>query len=107
MSEPLNVAYEAVKYWLPLVTGFGLVIRAYSSTTKSINAWANALLNNHLHSIQEATQETVVLLRNMRDNDAEIAEKVEQVRCDLANVQAMGVNGKSAVAVVDVGKKVD
>lgn len=51
-------AYEILKFWLPVVSAFSLVIKAYFSMKKSIGAWANRLLDNHLSHIETATAST-------------------------------------------------
>jgi hypothetical protein len=63
--------YAAVKFWLPLLTAFGLVIKAYGSTKRGITAWADTLMNNHLSHIQAATEETARLLRDAIKSDEE------------------------------------
>jgi hypothetical protein len=47
--------YEQVRFWLPLISGFGLVIKAYSSAKNNISEFCNKLLDNHLSHIEVAT----------------------------------------------------
>ena len=54
--------YAALKFWLPMVTAFGLIIRAYHSAAGGITSWADKLLNNHLSHIQAGTERTATLL---------------------------------------------
>jgi len=54
--QHFGVAYQEAKYWLPLITIATIVWKAKTA----IIVWADALLNNHLHSIQEATVSTVI-----------------------------------------------
>lgn len=102
MTPPhINEAYEAFKYWAPLGSGFYLVIRAYRSAGARLTEWADKLLNNHLHHIQEATQNTVVILRGMREDSLEVAAQVEEVKQNLSSCQ-VPVNGGRAVSVVNM-----
>jgi hypothetical protein len=50
--------YETIKFWLPLVTVGGIVIKAYLSAKKGIGEWAHSLLTNHLSHIEQATVST-------------------------------------------------
>jgi len=54
----LNHLYSELKWWLPMLTGFGMVIKAYLSGKKGVSEWASSLLDNHLHSIETATKST-------------------------------------------------
>jgi hypothetical protein len=54
----IDIAYDSLRFWLPLVSGFAIVVKAYMSAKKSVGEWASRLLNNHLSHIQAATQET-------------------------------------------------
>jgi hypothetical protein len=80
------VAYEAVRFWLPLVTIGGLIIKAYISATKKISTWAERLLTNHLAHIEIATtsteRETKVtnqLLGQVSDQHQTLEKKVDSV----------------------------
>ena len=53
MSD-IGYIYQEAKYWLPLVTIITLGWKAKAAIT----VWADSILNNHLHSIQVATQST-------------------------------------------------
>lgn len=59
--------YAIIKFWGPLLTGFGLALQAYRSVRKGITswvtewevdakAWADRLLDNHMHGIEEASK---------------------------------------------------
>ena len=56
----LNTGYEIVRFWLPLVSGFAIVVKAYMSAKKSVGEWASKLLDNHLSHIQASTEQTTV-----------------------------------------------
>jgi hypothetical protein len=51
---------EQIRWWLPIVSAFGLVIKAYTSTKKNVTEFAEKLLNNHLSGIETATTSTEV-----------------------------------------------
>jgi hypothetical protein len=57
MIAPL-IAYEAVKFWLPLITIIGLIVKAYGSAKNNIGEWAHTLLNNHLSHLEAAATAT-------------------------------------------------
>jgi hypothetical protein len=52
--QHFGTVYTELKYWLPLLTIGTIIWKAKSAIT----VWADTLLNNHLHSIQAATQST-------------------------------------------------
>ena len=63
--------YEIIKFWLPIISAFGLVIKAYTGGKKSVSEFCDKLLSNHLSHIEEATvsnaeeaKETNILLRD-------------------------------------------
>jgi hypothetical protein len=53
-------AYEQLRYWLPLLSAFGLIIGAYRSGKKNIADFCDKLLSNHLTHIEQATASTEV-----------------------------------------------
>jgi hypothetical protein len=71
--------YAALKFWLPMLTAFGLVIKAYKSAKVGVTAWADALLNNHLAHIQAATEATASLLREAQEYQRKDAETQRQI----------------------------
>jgi hypothetical protein len=50
--------YEVIKWWLPIVSAGGIVVKAYLTAKKSISSYAEKLLNNHLAGIEAATKST-------------------------------------------------
>jgi hypothetical protein len=102
MTDTLaHVLYEGLKFWLPVVTGFGIVIKAYvhaakkvAETKNSVQAWADTMLNNHLHSIQDATMQTVsetkktnALLKDSAQQAIAVADHVERVASTISSHQ--------------------
>jgi hypothetical protein len=52
--------YEQIRWWLPIISAFGLIIKAYTSGKKNLSEFASRLLDNHLHGIETATTSTEV-----------------------------------------------
>ena len=57
---------------------------------KAVRGWADQLLNNHLHSIQESTKETVSVLKEVRDDGKKVLTATEQMRIDLSEARQAG-----------------
>jgi hypothetical protein len=57
-------AYEMLKFWLPLVTTFLMVMKGWTTGKKLVTSWAERLLNNHLHHIEANTAEAAQLLKD-------------------------------------------
>lgn len=83
--------YEIIKFWLPLISGFGLVIKAYKSASSGITQWADSLLNNHLSHIQDATEKSASLLQEVRDDHRAAQVEVAGVRSDLKAHEAQAL----------------
>ncbi len=97
--------YAALKYWLPLLTAFTFIFKAYKSAEKKISVgftqWANKLLDNHLSHIQTATEDTaaamrafsttaVSLLEEIRNEGKASSHVIAQVQADLKAAQDKG-----------------
>jgi hypothetical protein len=89
MSD-LNQLYIELKFWLPVVTAFTIVVKAYLGGKGKISDWADQLLNNHLSHIETATTSTEVetkktneLLRTAAERDIATASKVDAVQSTL------------------------
>jgi hypothetical protein len=67
--------YAALKFWLPMVTAFVLVIKAYRTLSSGVTTWADKLLNNHLSHIQTATEATATLLAQSHKDQQEYQKK--------------------------------
>jgi hypothetical protein len=87
----LDTLYTQLRFWLPMVSGFAIVVKAYLSGKKSISGWASTLLDNHLHTIQTATSETVAetkrtneLLSDSTKQTVKVAEHVVQMAASVA-----------------------
>jgi hypothetical protein len=83
----LNMIYNEAKFWLPMITIFTIVIKAYLNGKKSVSEWADSLLNNHLHGIEQATKSTEVetkttnkLLSEAAQRELATAGKVDMVQ---------------------------
>jgi hypothetical protein len=53
-------AYEMIKWWLPILSFGGIIVKAYLTAKKNISDYADRLLSNHLVHIEEATKSTEV-----------------------------------------------
>lgn len=53
--QHFGTAYSEIKFWLPLIT----IITVFYKAKTAVSGWANTLLNNHLHGIEQATASTV------------------------------------------------
>jgi hypothetical protein len=60
--------YEVIKFWLPFVTIIGLAVKAWQRTCLGVTAFFDALLNNHLHTIESNTATSAALLSEVRDD---------------------------------------
>jgi hypothetical protein len=81
--------YAALKFWLPMGTAFGLVIKAYRSLTTGVTSWADKLLNNHLSHIQAATESTASLTKIAAETSAQLLREIliESRRAAVASSQ--------------------
>ena len=60
----ISELYVQIKYWVPIVSAFGLITKAYFSVKRGISEWANSLLQTHLGDIQRT-------LETIKSNDLE------------------------------------
>jgi hypothetical protein len=89
MTDP-NSLYGEIKFWLPMVTAFGIIVKAYLNGKKGVSEWASNLLDNHLHSIETATKSTEsetrrtnTLLTEAAQREIATAGKVDMVQGSL------------------------
>lgn len=80
--------YDILKFWLPIVSAFGLVIKAYTSTKVSVTTFAEKLLNNHLSGIEKATTSTEVETKKTNELLSGQSGKLDMVQNTLADHQA-------------------
>lgn len=74
--QHFGAVYTELKYWLPLITIVTLGWKAKAAIT----LWADSLLNNHLHSIQEATQSTEIETKKTNSLLADNTGKLEMLQ---------------------------
>ena len=79
--------YEILKWWLPIISAFGLVIKAYTSIKKALTEFTERLLNNHLSGIESATQSTEVETKKTNALLVGQTGKIEMVQNTLADHQ--------------------
>jgi hypothetical protein len=79
---------EQIRWWLPIISAFGLIIKAYTSTKKNVAEFVERLLSNHLAHIETATvsnaeeaKQTNVLLKDH-------SGKLEMVQATLSDNHA-------------------
>ncbi len=88
MVEP-NILYDLIRYWLPIVSAFALVWKAYSGAKKNVSDWAETLFSNHLSHIQTATETTVEETRQTNTLLAQHTEKEMAVWSGVVNTLAV------------------
>jgi hypothetical protein len=80
----LNALYHEAKFWLPMVTIFGIVIKAWLSSKQGVSDWADKLLNNHLAGIETATQSTETETKKTNELLRDHAGKLDMVQATLS-----------------------
>ena len=80
----LNALYHEIKFWLPMVTIFGIVIKTWLSSKQGVSDWANKLLNNHLAGIEAATQSTETETKKTNELLRDHAGKLDMVQTTLS-----------------------
>jgi hypothetical protein len=78
---------EQIRYWLPMVSAFLLIVKAYTSGKKNVSEWASRLLDNHLVHIEQATTNTEVETRKTNELIAGQSGKIDMVQATLADQQ--------------------
>ena len=84
MQLSTEAAYQALKYWLPIATGFVMVWKGYRHAVDSFTTWVEAMLNGHLRGIQSTNEEIVVLLGTIIKGQQDAARQGDNVRVNLA-----------------------
>ncbi len=82
--------YDQLKFWLPIVTAFGIVIKGYFTVKNNVSSWADQLLHNHMHHIEVAVKsnadeavKTNVLLTAAAERETYVSSKVDMVQATL------------------------
>lgn len=83
--QHFSTAYTEIKFWLPLLGAFGIVMRAYVSAKKNVTAFADKLLSNHLAHIEEATVSTEALTQQTNVLLKDSAGKLDMVQNTLSD----------------------
>ena len=78
---------EQIRWWLPIVSAFGLVIKAYTTSKKSLATFCDTLLTNHLTHIETATTSTEVETKKTNVLLADNTGKLVMVQNTLADHQ--------------------
>jgi uncharacterized protein YoxC len=77
--------YEIFKFWMPVISGFAMVIKAYTSTKKSVTEFAERLLNNHLAGIETATVSTEALTKQTNVLLKDSSGKIDMLQATVAD----------------------
>ena len=87
--------YLLLKFWLPLITAFVLVIKGFLLAGKGISMWADSLLNNHLFHIEEANEKAAAAIvelsayhKNSLDLQTGILHEIQEQRADIRTLTA-------------------
>lgn len=108
--------YAFIKFWGPIATAVGLLVKAYLSATKGISSWANTLLDNHMQHIQDASErssQAVVELasyhRDMLDSQRELVVAMCSMKEDLHDhtIEDLRVQTKILTGIEVLKAKVD
>jgi hypothetical protein len=90
--------YAALKFWLPLFTGLGVLVRCFiavrnglSTVKAEVGEWANTLLDNHMAHIQSAAEDAASCMREMADTNREVAQTMRAMREDFQRSQQEGL----------------
>lgn len=63
--DPWQVSVEVARVWVPFVSALTVIWRVFVSARKSVNAWADKLLDNHLEHIQQSLDKQTALLEKI------------------------------------------
>lgn len=77
-----QVLYETIKFWLPLATAGGFLIKAFLAGKRGVSTWASQLLDNHMAHIQQAAEDASASLSAMTESNRQIAETMKEMRGD-------------------------
>jgi hypothetical protein len=83
MTDPQ--LYTELKYWMPLISAFLLIIKAYSTAKTKIAGFCHTLLNNHLSHIESATTSTELETKKTNSLLSAQSDKLERVQAMLSN----------------------
>jgi hypothetical protein len=82
--------YDQLKFWLPIVTALGIVIKGYLTVKNNVSSWADQLLHNHMHHIEEAVKsnadeamKTNALLTAAAERETSVGMKVDMVQATI------------------------
>jgi len=71
--------YEQLKFWLPVTTVIGLIIKGYLSAKKAAQTWANTMLDNHMAHIQESSEQAAKAVVELAGFHKEMLEQQREV----------------------------
>ncbi len=71
--------YAFIKFWLPIVTAFGLMIKGFFVLRSSMGDWAAKFLDNHMAHIQDVTEQSSVAVRELATYHKEMLRTQDSV----------------------------
>lgn len=77
-----QVMYETIKFWFPLATAGGFLIKTFLAGKRGVSIWANQLLNNHMAHIQQAAEDASASLSTMAESNKEMVGTMKEMRTD-------------------------
>jgi hypothetical protein len=81
--QHFGTAYSEIKFWLPLIT----IITVFYKAKTAVSGWADTLLNNHLHGIEQATASTVTETKETNVLLRDSSGKLDMIQNTLADHQ--------------------
>ena len=81
--QHFGTAYSEIKFWLPLIT----IITVFYKAKTAVSGWADTLLNNHLHGIEQATVSTVTETKETNVLLRDSSGKLDMIQNTLADHQ--------------------
>src|ERR1017187_4574774 len=76
--------YEQIKFWLPIISAFGIITKAYFGAKKNVTEFADKLLTNHLTHIEQATVSTEAETKKTNVLLTESSGKLDTIQSQLS-----------------------
>lgn len=87
--------YALVKFWLPVITAFGLVIKGFHLASVGVSNWADRLLNNHLSHIEDSNERAATAISELASYHKEslslqqaVIHEIQEQRADIRSLTA-------------------
>ena len=96
--------YEQLKFWLPVVTFFTLLVKGYISMKKAAQSWANTMPDNHMAHIQASSERASTAVtelagyhKEMLDQQRELVNNMTLMQRDFHEHVAGDLRVQSAI----------